>query len=75
MRMPLRPYLSLLTILPKYPFLDSAKIQETVQKDNQESIREEDVLSDHLFEYTEAKGRLERCSMTEKERIREGEGR
>lgn len=63
------------TILPKYPFLDPAKIQETVQRDNRESIREEDVISDHLFEYTEAKGRLERCSITEKEQIRNGEAR
>lgn len=64
-----------LTILPKYSFLDPVKIQETVRRDNRESISPADVLSDHLFEYTEAKGRLERCSMTEKERIREGEGR
>ena len=64
-----------LTILPKYSFLDPVKIQETVRRDNRESISPADVLSDHLFEYTEAKGKLERCSMTEKEQIREGEGR
>nr|WP_217936719.1 DUF5688 family protein [Enterocloster clostridioformis] len=60
-----------LTILPQYPFLDPAKIRETVRRDNRESISPADVLSDHLFEYRSETGKLERCHLTEKEKNRE----
>lgn len=61
------------TVLPKYPFLDPAKIQETIRQANRECIREGDVLSEYLFEY--AKGNLERCLSAEKEQTRKGEAR
>lgn len=57
-----------LTILPQYPFLDSAKIRETIRRDNRESISPADVLSDHLFEYRGETGKLERCHLAEKEK-------
>lgn len=60
-----------LTVLPKYSFLDPVKIQETVRKDNRESISPADALSDHLFEFTEKKGKLERCHLMGKEKRRE----
>lgn len=62
-----------LTVLPKYSFLDPVKIQETVRRDNRESISPADVLSDHLFEFTGKKGKLERCHLPEKEKNREEE--
>ena len=64
-----------LTILPRYPFLDPGKIRETIRRDNRESISSADVLSDHLFEYREETGKLERCHLGEKEKSREEEVR
>lgn len=62
-----------LTILPQYPFLDPAKIRETIRRDNRESISPADVLSDHLFEYRGETGKLERCHLAEKEKSRENQ--
>lgn len=62
-----------LTILPQYPFLDPAKIRETIRRDNRESISPADVLSDHLFEYRGETGKLERCHLAEKEKSQENQ--
>lgn len=62
------------TVLPKYSFLIPEEIEETIRRDNRENIRPEDVLSDHLFEYIQAKG-LERCNTGTKEQIRNEESR
>lgn len=63
------------TIVPKYSFLDPAEIEKMIYQDNRETIPPAEVLSDYLFEYTEAKGRLERCSVNGKEKNRNEEAR
>ena len=64
-----------LTIMPKYPFLTARDIEVTILKDNRELLNEEDVLSNVVFEYTEEKGRLEKCSTGTREQIRKEESR
>ncbi len=64
-----------LTIMPKYPFLTARDVEGIIQNDNRELIKEDDVLSNAVFEYTEEKGRMEKCSTGTREQIRKEESR
>ena len=51
MRMPLRPYLSLLIVLPDRGELEVEEINEMVKDINECELDPEDVLSDHCYKY------------------------
>ena len=58
MRMPLRPYLSLLILIPERYGMDKRRLQEMVKEINRTEVENEEVLSDNVYYYSRKEERL-----------------
>lgn len=63
MRMPLRPYLSLLIIVPKDGNISPKELGEMVRNVNETEVAREEVLSDRIYEFDKEKRQL--CQVPE----------
>ena len=58
MRMPLRPYLSLLIIIPKDLGMTPKEMGEMVRDVNQKEVARDEILSDRVYEFDKEKRQL-----------------
>ena len=58
MRMPLRPYLSLLMFVPADSVWEQEEVQCMLRQANQEEISEEEWLNDHVYIYNGRTGEI-----------------
>lgn len=69
MRMPLRPYLSLLILIPDTPDVSVMELQEMVQSVNMEQVAPEERLSDHVYHYDSKEKLFERTDKYESRKL------
>ena len=58
MRMPLRPYLSLLIMVPASAVSDEQELTAMVRDINRTQVRDTEILSDNIYLYSPVSGKL-----------------
>lgn len=75
MRMPLRPYLSLLILVPDSPDVSAVELQRMVQSVNMEQVAPEERLSNHVYHYGSKERLFERTDRYESRKLNQEQER